>query len=159
MDFRVRFQSVPFTYWPLNILTFIHHPYILLSFIHSQSFRIPSRKTCFCYRPMCIPHCLLNDSLSSPTFYPTVIRTFLRAVSLFLVFLLEFQKLILPFIKKVRNYAGNRMGNRAWNCWLRCSYLVARDGPSCPDGSSGSAIEGTFNRATRCWSRRSIYWN
>jgi hypothetical protein len=127
-----------------------HHPYILLSFTNSQSFRIPSWKTCFCYGPMCIPHHLLNGSLSSSTFYPTVIRTSLRAVSPSLLTFHDshrFQDLILAFIKKVRNYAGNRMGNRAWDCWLRCSYLVARDASPSPDGSNGSAIEGTFNGA------------
>ena len=39
------------------------------------------------------------------------------------------------------------MGNRAWDCWLGRSSLVAGDCSPSPDGSSGSAIEGAFNRA------------
>ena len=33
------------------------------------------------------------------------------------------------------------MGNYVWDCGFRYSYLVARDGSLCPDGSSGSGIE------------------
>ena len=67
----------------LLILMFIHHSYILLSLISLAILQNPSRKTCFCYRPMCIPHCLLNGSLSSPMFYSIFTRTSLWAVSLF----------------------------------------------------------------------------
>ena len=86
---------------------FIHrsyiHPFVFL-------FRIPSRKTCFCYRPMCIPHHLLDNSLSSPTFYPTFIRTSLRAVSLFLKFLYESHTFEVEVPKSNPNFHQKRYG-------------------------------------------------
>lgn len=33
------------------------------------------------------------------------------------------------------------MGNCAWDCWVRCSFLVARDCSFSSDGSIGSAIK------------------
>ena len=97
---------------------------------------------------LCVYHTVCSTILyQAPRFIPQSFGPLCEQYVCFLTSQLpmRFIRLLLKsdpdFYQKIQNHAGNRMGNRAWDCWPRCSYLVARDGSPSPDGSSGSAIE------------------